>query len=108
MYISKKEYGGECLDISVDPDMDITEYGIGTQVTVTATGVVKSARAPYKGEDYSEPYDSKKPRKMKTHPGRLEIDLEGKPSLSATPKPVVSGIANLTAMMDADEAGDDY
>jgi hypothetical protein len=49
MYISKKEYGEECLELAVEPEYDITDYGIGKQVQVVAVGTVKSARAPYRG-----------------------------------------------------------
>jgi len=106
MYISKKEYGGECLELAVEPEYDITDYGIGKQVQVVAVGTVKSARAPYRGTDYDKPWDYEKnkgkERPTKTYPGRLEIDLEGKPSISNAPAKQ-SGIADLTAMMTADE-----
>lgn len=102
MYISKRDFGGECLDLSVEPEMDITKYGIGKKVQVVAVGVVKSARAPYKGEDYDQPYKEGKKRPIKTYPGRLEIDLEGKPEVSDAPQ-VESGIYDLTKMMDADD-----
>ncbi len=105
MYISKREYGGECLEMGVDQGTDLTEFGIGKQVQVTAVGTIKSVRAPYKGPDYDKPWDYEankgKERPTKIHPGRVEIDLEGKPSLSASTKP--SGIADLTAMMDSDD-----
>lgn len=110
MYISKREYGGECLEMGVDEKTNLTEFGIGKQVQVVATGTIKSVRAPYKGPDYDAPWDYEKnkgkERPTKVHPGRVEIDLEGKPTMSASSKP--SGITDLTAMMDADEAGDDY
>jgi hypothetical protein len=110
MYISKKEYGGECLEMAVEPDTNLSDFGIGKQVQVTANGSVKSVRAPYEGTDYEAPWDYKeagdKPRPTKIFPGRIEIDLEGKPNMAATTAP--SGIADLTAMMDADEGGDDY
>lgn len=112
MYISKKEYGGECLDLSVEPDIDIGDFGIGKKVQVIATGTVKSARAPYQGTDYDTPWDYEKnkgkERPTKVYPGRLEIDLEGSPALSAKQDSAPSGIDDLTAMMDADEVGSDY
>ncbi len=106
MYISKKEYGGECLEMAVEPDTNLEDFGIGKQVEVTAVGTVKSVRAPYKGPDYDQPWDYEKEKKgakrpMKVHPGRIEIDLEGKPTMAASSKP--SGIADLTAMMDSDD-----
>lgn len=111
MYVRKKEYGGECLEMGVEPDTDISKFGIGSQVQVTAVGTVSSVRAPYRGTDYDKPWDYEKnkgkERPTKIFPGRIEIDLEGKPNMTQAPgKP--SGIADLTAMMDADEAGDDY
>jgi len=105
MYVRKKEYGGECLEMGVDPGVDISQFGIGSQVEVKAAGTVSSVRAPYKGTDYDIPWDYEKnkgkDRPIKVHPGRIEIDLEGKPNMSASTKP--SGIADLTAMMDADD-----
>jgi hypothetical protein len=106
MYIRKKEYGGECLEMGVDPGTDISQFGIGSQVQVTAIGTVSSVRAPYKGPDYDTPWDYSeekkgKKRPTKVHPGRIEIDLEGKPNMAQSAKP--SGIADLTAMMDAEE-----
>lgn len=106
MYISKREYGGECLEMAVEPEHNLADFGIGKQVEVTARGTVKSVRAPYKGPDYDISWDYEnekkgKKRPTKIHPGRIEIDLEGKPSMTATTKP--SGIADLTAMMDADD-----
>lgn len=110
MYISKKEYGGECLEMAVEPDTNLTDFGIGKQVAVTANGTVKSVSAPYKGTDYDKPWNYEenkgKERPTKIYPGRISIDLEGKPTMEATTAP--SGIADLTAMMDSDEGGDDY
>jgi len=110
MYISKKEYGGECLEMAVEPETNLSDFGIGKQVQVTANGTIKSVRAPYKGTDYDSPWDYEKDkgktRPTKTFPGRVEIDLEGKPNMAATTAP--SGIADLTAMIDSDEGGDDY
>jgi hypothetical protein len=106
MYISKRDYGGECLSMGVDEGTDLSNFGIGKQVRVEAIGTVKSVRAPYIGTDYDKPWDYEsnkgKDRPTKVHPGTVEIDLEGKPTMSDAPgKP--SGIADLTAMLDSDD-----